>query len=182
MCAGLRKLFYCYTLTRVELMATTRFFIVSCLILGLFACTPAKKKVSTASAPSMQLRLNIANAAEDYLGTPYKYAGQKPSTGFDCSGFTSYVLRQYKIALSPASAEQAKQGRPVPVERVQPADLIFFSEGKSKVSHVALVVTRNKKGIVCIHSTTSRGVVMENITTSKYWNPKILFAPNVGSK
>ena len=162
-------------------MNLTRFFALL-LLFGWFACTPAKKTNSNASSSSMQLRLNIANAAEDYLGTPYKYAGQKPSSGFDCSGFTSYLMRQYKITLSPASSEQAKQGRSVPVENVQPADLIFFGENSKKISHVAMVVTRSKKGIVCIHSTTSRGVIMENISTSSYWKPKILFARDVVSK
>lgn len=176
-----RQLFYCHALTRITLMTLIRAFVLL-LIFAFFACTPAKKSSSNASTPSMQLRLNIANAAEDYLGTPYKYAGQKPSSGFDCSGFTSYVLRQYKVKLSPASAEQAKQGRSVPVDNVQPADLIFFGENNKKISHVALVVTRSKKGIVCIHSTTSRGVIMENISTSSYWKPKILFARDVVSK
>lgn len=161
-------------------MAILRFIAAFSLILGMTACSVTKKGGTSDSNEAVsKLRLNIANTAEDYLGTPYKYAGQKPSTGFDCSGFTSYVMKQYKVNLSPASAEQAKQGKQVALDQAKPADLVFFSEDGRKISHVAMVVTNSKRGLVCIHSTTSRGVIMENITTSKYWNPKIKFARNV---
>lgn len=149
--------------------------------MGAIACTPAKKTTASSNkgnVPSMQLRLNIVNFAEEHLGTKYKYAGQKPSTGFDCSGFTSYVMGHYGIKLSPASSEQAKQGRELPIEKVNPGDLVFFAEG-DRINHVALVVKRDKEGIICIHSTTSKGVMMDNISKSTYWKPRIRFAREV---
>ncbi|MEI6408813.1 MAG: C40 family peptidase [Bacteroidota bacterium] len=118
--------------------------------------------------------------AQKYVGSPYKYGGESPS-GFDCSGFTSYVLKQYGVKLSPASAEQAKQGVKIPLDRARQGDLLFFGDA-THIQHVALIVENKKDGIVCVHSTTSRGVIIENVTTSNYWKPKILYARDVISK
>jgi cell wall-associated NlpC family hydrolase len=132
------------------------------------------------ASTSPQLRQDIVQAAQKYVGAPYQYAGTSPR-GFDCSGFTSFVLKDFRIKVSSASSQQAKEGRPVDLNRVQPADLIFFGEGK-RIQHVAMVVKRSKNGLLCVHSTTSRGVVVENVSTSKYWKPLILFARDVVSK
>jgi len=162
---------------------SANFIVTVCLLIAI-ACNSTLKSRNTAptAAPNaLQLRRNIVKAAREYVGTGYKYAGTKPSTGFDCSGFTSYVLSQFRVPVSPASAQQAKQGRAVDLDRVQPADLIFFGEN-NRISHVGMVVERSKDGIVCVHSSTSRGVIMENMSVSKYWKPKILFARDVVSK
>lgn len=126
----------------------------------------------------MQLRKRITDYAQKYVGASYKYAGTSPSTGFDCSGFTCYVLKEFKIKVSPASAEQAKQGAKVSLDKVRPGDLIIFGDN-SHIQHVAMVVERKKDGIICVHSTTSRGVIVENVSTSAYWKPKILYARDV---
>jgi cell wall-associated NlpC family hydrolase len=149
------------------------------------ACNVGKKSGKTSSGGSsgsaVQLRNRIVDHAKRYVGSSYKYAGSSPSTGFDCSGFTSFVLKEFGIKASPASAAQSKEGRPVALERVQPGDLVFFGDG-SRIQHVAMVVKRNKDGITCVHSTTSRGVIVENVSQSKYWKPLILFARDVVSK
>ena len=156
--------------------------IVFCLILLFVACNTTKKSASKPDAPvkasnsaNMQLRNRVVAYAQKYVGSPYKYAGTSPS-GFDCSGFTSYVLKEFNVKASPASAIQAKEGRSVSIDKVKPGDLVFFGENSSRISHVAMVVKRSKEGIVCVHSTTSRGVIVENVSTSTYWKPKILFA------
>lgn len=159
------------------------------IVLLIIACNLGKKSnkgsgtsTTTSTSSSMQLRNRITDYAQKYVGSNYQYAGTSPSTGFDCSGFTSYVMKEFKIKISPASSAQAKEGRSIALDRVQPGDLIFFGEGKSRISHVGMVVKRSKAGIVCVHSTTSRGVIVENVSTSTYWKPKILFARDVVSK
>jgi cell wall-associated NlpC family hydrolase len=162
--------------------------IILSLVLLFAACNALKKTGTKDSAPaksgsssSAQLRNRVVTYAQKYVGSAYKYAGTSPS-GFDCSGFTSFVLKEFNVKASPASAIQAKEGRSVPLERVQPGDLIFFGESTSHISHVAMVVKRSKDGIVCVHSTTSRGVIVENVSTSTYWKPKILFARDMISR
>lgn len=129
----------------------------------------------------MQLRKRIVDKAQQYVGSSYKYAGTSPNSGFDCSGFTKFVFKEFNVEVSPASAEQSKQGYRIPVDRVKPADLLFFGDA-SRIQHVAMVVERTKDGIICIHSTTSRGVIVENVSASSYWKPKILFARDVLSR
>ncbi|MEO6039493.1 MAG: C40 family peptidase [Saprospiraceae bacterium] len=150
------------------------------------ACSVARPGTKSGSAPvsaaersaEMKKRQKIVDYAKEQLGASYHYAGTSPKTGFDCSGLTSYVMKEFKIKLSPASAEQAKQGVSIPLEKVQPGDLVIFGD-KNHIQHVAMVVDRNKSGIYCIHSTTSRGVVVDNITTSTYWKPLTLYARDV---
>lgn len=133
-----------------------------------------KKEVSTVA-----LRQQIVRDSRDHIGIKYKYAGKTPKTGFDCSGFTAYAYAEHGQTLSSSSKAQAKTGRAIPLHTVEPGDLIFFSQDGRHISHVAMVTRREKDGIWVIHSTTSRGVMEQNITSSEYWRPKILFARDV---
>ena len=162
------------------------FALLSMLLTGCFLkptepapSKPKNKPSNTASTASMRFRYGVVDDAEQFVGSPYKYAGRDPKTGFDCSGFTSFVLARHNVKVSTASAAQSKEGREVPLDKVLPGDLVFFSQNGSTVSHVGLVVSRGKDGIVCVHSTTSRGVIVENVSQSSYWKTKILYARDV---
>jgi cell wall-associated NlpC family hydrolase len=178
--------FNCYSILIPKFWFRMTFrFTISLLVavnLGLLACSPHVTSTSSksgTSASSLKLRNEITDYAKKFVGVTYKYAGQSPGTGFDCSGFTSYVMKGFGINLSPASAAQSTTGRKIPLDRVLPGDLVFFGESEKKIQHVALVVKRDKTGITCIHSTTSRGVIVENVSTSTYWKPRLLFARDV---
>ncbi len=125
------------------------------------------------------LRKNIAHYARKYKGVRYKYAGKDPR-GFDCSGFTSYVLNKFDLQAGPSSRAQAAQGRRISTRHARAGDLIFFSKnGKGSPSHVALVVANRKDGLYVVHSTSSRGVVEENVSRSTYWKSRMLYARNI---
>ncbi|MCP4441426.1 MAG: C40 family peptidase [Aureispira sp.] len=117
--------------------------------------------------------------AKKHIGTKYVWASARPGA-FDCSGFTSYVMGQNGIKITRSSRYQAKQGKAVEMDNVKPGDLIFFSKhGKGgRVTHVAMVVDNTKEGIHVIHA-TRRGIVVDNLTTSKYWMPKVLYAKDM---
>jgi cell wall-associated NlpC family hydrolase len=128
------------------------------------------------------LRMNIVDYADNYQGTKYTYAGRDPRKGFDCSGFTYFVMKKYGIELSPSSRLQEKQGRSIRIKDVKPGDLVFYRRSPlGRVFHVSLVYANDPDGIKVIHS-TSRGVVIDNITTSSYWAPKISTARDVVSR
>lgn len=134
------------------------------------------------SSREYTLRMNIVDYADNYQGTRYTYAGRDPRKGFDCSGFTFFVMKKYGIELSPSSRLQEKQGRSIRIKDVKPGDLIFYRRSPlGRVFHVSLVYANDPDGIKVIHS-TSRGVVIDNITTSSYWAPKISTARNVVSR
>ncbi len=137
---------------------------------------------STAKAPpasskgtaSTDQRNKIVAYAKKYIGTKYLYAGKSPKTGFDCSGFTSYVMAEYNVSLSPASREQVKQGKQKSLDKAQPGDLVFFRRGsKEPIFHVAMVVSNTGNSLKVIHSTTSNGVREDDILNSPYWKPYI---------
>ncbi len=166
--------------------AQLQFLLSLTAISFLTACSAVKpsssKSGTTPANASLKMRKEITDYAKKFVGTHYKYAGQSPGTGFDCSGFTSYVMKGFGVTLSPASAAQSTTGRKVPLDRALPGDLLFFGESEKKIQHVALIVKRDNNGITCVHSTTSRGVIVENVSTSTYWKPKILFARDVVAK
>jgi len=159
------------------------FFLASCSSSRKVSRDYSSKNSTKKSAESKeyQLRKSLANHAKTYQGIPYKYAGKTPKTGFDCSGFTSFVLKKFEIEISPGSKLQAKAGKAIPLKRAKPGDLIFFGKGR-KVTHVALVTNNTKEGIEIVHSTSSKGIMVQNVSKSSYWKPKILFARDVISK
>ncbi len=135
---------------------------------------PGAGPSGSASAGDASLRRDIAAYAQKYKGSRYTPAGKHPSAGFDCSGFTSYVMQQFRIRLSASSQEQARQGRAKKLNEALPGDLVFFRRSPSgPVFHVAMVLSNDRHGIRIIHSTTSRGVVVDELLQSSYWKPKI---------
>jgi cell wall-associated NlpC family hydrolase len=69
----------------------------------------------------------VVGIALQYLGIPYVWGGSSPSTGFDCSGFTSYVFAQVGVSLPHHAASQYNMGTPVSYDQLAPGDLVFFS-------------------------------------------------------
>ncbi len=69
----------------------------------------------------------VVGIALQYLGVPYVWGGSSPSTGFDCSGFTSYVFAQIGVSLPHHAASQFSYGTPVSYDQLAAGDLVFFS-------------------------------------------------------
>lgn len=63
-----------------------------------------------------------------YLGIPYLWGGEKPESGFDCSGLSLYVFRQHGVVLPHYSGWQFKMGDPVDRDKIEPGDLLFFGK------------------------------------------------------
>jgi len=68
----------------------------------------------------------VVGIAMNYLGVPYHWAGDSPSTGFDCSGFVEYVFAQVGVSLPHSSYAQFGMGVPVSLDQLEPGDLVFF--------------------------------------------------------
>lgn len=140
----------------------------------------AKSKTYSAKANkptnAVALRTDILNTAKRYIGKKYVYGGKTPS-GFDCSGFTAYVYNKNGVVLTGSSRNQAGTGRKKSKNQLQRGDLIFF--GKGKVSHVGIVADVGSNMLKVIHATSSRGVVLEDISGSSYWQSRYLFGRDI---
>lgn len=144
---------------------------------------------TTAFLPQMESMLNadrlsfdIVNYAKTFLGRPYRRGSKGPSA-FDCSGFTSYVFKNFDISLNSSSRSQYLQGEKVELDEVRPGDLLFFSGrrgGKSIVGHVGMVVSVDDNGVVTfIHAATSGGVRYDKYPDGAYYSNRYIGAKRV---
>ena len=89
----------------------------------------------TLSAPTG----DVVSIAAKYIGVPYVWGGKTPS-GFDCSGFTSYVFREaYGIEIGGYTVPQENSGTQIAVSSAQAGDLIFWGS-RGATYHVAIYV------------------------------------------
>jgi peptidoglycan DL-endopeptidase CwlO len=79
----------------------------------------------------------VVETAAAYLGIPYTWGGEHPSTGMDCSGFTQYVYKQHGIDLPHYSGYQALTGVEVSPADIKPGDLVAFGD---PVHHVGIYI------------------------------------------
>lgn len=138
-----------------------------------------KKLNSTYSGSVSGTRASVLDNAENYLGAPYKYAGNTRA-GFDCSGLVCKVFDENKIQMPRRSQDQAKQGRSINISDARPGDLLFFATaGGSAVTHVGIVHDILNSGeVTFIHASTSKGVIISSLNEA-YWNKAFLFARSV---
>ncbi|MDR1870702.1 MAG: C40 family peptidase [Deltaproteobacteria bacterium] len=76
---------------------------------------------------------NIMKTAFSQVGVPYRYGGSSPETGFDCSGYVSWVYKNHGISLPRSSRDMMAVGEPIAKEDLRPGDLVFFNYGYSHV-------------------------------------------------
>lgn len=132
--------------------------------------------VTVSLSKEEKLRHDIVEFAKKYEGASYKYGGTTPK-GFDCSGFTLFVMNEFDVQLPRNSAAQSKFGQKIRIDRVQAGDLLFFRR-KGKINHVGLVIENSAAGLFMIHS-SSRGVVIDNVFQNTYWKPLLDSARSV---
>ena len=136
---------------------------------------------SKAQTAHDELVADLIDTGKELLGKPYGYRGNLPWR-MDCSGFVSYVYSRYGITVPRGSATQAKYVKPVKKEDVLPGDLLFFTgrnRGSGRVGHVAMVVDVIDGDPVMIHSTNSRGIIIERLGRSAYFSSRYLSAGRV---
>jgi cell wall-associated NlpC family hydrolase len=108
----------------------------------------------------------VLATARRYLGERYRYGGETPGIGFDCSGFVQYVFGRHGVNLPRTSREQASAGRALPrgVTSLRPGDLMVFSSKGGRVDHVAIYAGDNR----ILHSSAGAGgVVYDDLSTAR---------------
>ena len=101
--------------------------------------------LSYKSGDNDYLRNEIVRTAKQYIGLPYRWGGESPDTGFDCSGLTMVVYQLNGLDLPRSSRQQWKAGRPVKRSQLERGDLVFFATaGGRRVSHVGIYTGNGK--------------------------------------
>lgn len=124
------------------------------------------------SKATEKLRNDVITFANQQLGIPYKWAGVDTS-GFDCSGFTSYVFSAFKKELPRRAIDQYLSARKVDRKNVRKGDLVFFDSG-SGISHVGIVISEKGQELTMIHASSSKGVVITSIENTPYWLDRLV--------
>lgn len=88
---------------------------------------------------------NMLLQSVSLMGIAYKWGGNTPDTGMDCSGFVRYVFnKSLGINLPRTAAEMAKVGKRVSIDQLKPGDLIFFNSSRGSNTHIGIYLGGNK--------------------------------------
>ena len=117
------------------------------------------------------LRSEIVKSAINKIGSTYRYGGRGPND-FDCSGFVQFTFGLNNIAISGSAKSISKMASAIDIKDAKPGDLIFFKKD-GHIFHVSIIQKISDDSIIVVHSTTSRGVIEEDILASPYWQEKI---------
>jgi cell wall-associated NlpC family hydrolase len=120
-----------------------------------------------------ELRKAIITTANRYVGVPYRWGGESPRTGFDCSGLTMVVYRINGLDLPRSSRQQWKAGMSIHRRQLQKGDLVFFAtRGGSKVSHVGIYTGEDK----FLHAPGRGRRIQTSSLSSKYYRARYVGA------
>jgi len=121
----------------------------------------------------------ICHTVRSQLGKPYRYGGDSPAKGFDCSGLLVWAFRQHGVELPRSSWEQIRLGRPVKFNQLAPGDLVFFkTEPSVQGYHVGIVTLPGRFA----HSPKSGARVSESVLANPYWRDHFITARRLAPK
>ncbi|WP_240601758.1 C40 family peptidase [Oleiagrimonas sp. MCCC 1A03011] len=112
------------------------------------------------------------------VGTPYRWGGNTPDSGFDCSGLVDYVFRTSAgLKLPRTSREMSRMSAPKikRTNRLATGDLLFFRTSMHRISHVAIYVGKGR----FVHAPNSGGTVRLDNLDNPYWSRHFAFARRV---
>ncbi|GAY72124.1 C40 family peptidase [Lentilactobacillus kosonis] len=126
------------------------------------ASAKAKADIDTSSTDNITYS-QIYTTAKSKLGSPYIWGATGP-TGFDCSGFTSYVYKQSGVTIARTAQAQYNTNKHVAYKNIQKGDLVFFGGNAASISHVGMYIGGGK-----MIDAQNRGVITENVK-APWWH------------
>jgi cell wall-associated NlpC family hydrolase len=126
----------------------------------------------------VEKRSELVLSALSLLGVNYKFGGNSPDTGLDCSGLVRLVFNQTMgLVLPRRSEEMSKAAAAVETKELQPGDLVFFNTLKRAFSHVGIYIGNGQ----FVHAPSSGGLVRVERMDSSYWQTRFNGARRVNT-
>jgi cell wall-associated NlpC family hydrolase len=128
-----------------------------------------KSFASTVSSAVVDKTETLINNAMQLIGVRYRWGGNSPQSGLDCSGFVRYVFNDtFGFLLPRKSAQMSKVGLEIGKEELRPGDLVFFNTMRHAFSHVGIYVGDNK----FIHAPSKGKSIRVDDMTKVYWEKR----------
>ena len=140
--------------------------ITALLLVGCGTSPPSAPAPTVASRLSADQSSDIAIHALGLVGTPYRYGGNTPDTGFDCSGLIGYVYQSRAGSPPPRTVAQLDRwGQPIAAQSLRTGDLVVFGRGRTP-SHAGIYVGEGR----FVHAPSSGGTVRLDRLDSRHWS------------
>ncbi len=110
-------------------------------------------------------RRELMRVAHRSIGIRYKWGGETPQEGFDCSGLMQYAYKRSGIRIPRTAAQQRDASRRISRSQLRPGDMIFFKTGRNS-NHVGIYAGRGE----FIHASTGSHRVKKERLDTQYWN------------
>ena len=151
---------------------------LSGLIFVLLSACGSTPQYAVVTGPSVQatkpseLTKRLINLSREQLGTRYRYGGDSPAEGFDCSGLVHYVHARSGLRVPRSTRNQFKASTPINMSSIRPGDLLFFRINGEKPSHVGIYMGQGR----FIHAPSSGKTVSQASLTNPYWQSHLMGA------
>lgn len=127
-------------------------------------------KIATTENTDQQIE-NLLTFAHKFKGVPYRLGANGPHR-FDCSGFTSYVYKEFGYKLARRASLQVNNGKKIERGNLKPGDLVFFGSRSNRggIGHVGIIteVDANGHDFHFIHASTHNGITVNHSSDSYY--------------
>lgn len=132
------------------------------------------KRLHKAKTETTSLNTNLVCAddllgfAQTLIGTRYRSSSSNPAYGFDCSGFVSYVFKNFSFNVPRSSCAFISVGEKIKLDDAKPGDIILFtgtSKRSRRIGHIAIMMSNQDGDVTFIHSTSGKehGVTISNM-------------------
>ncbi len=121
------------------------------------------------------VRQRLVEVAKRYLGAPYKFGGESPRTGIDCSAYVNKVFNHFDIKLPRTARDIFKKGEWVSKNELEVGDLVFFRTYAQYPSHVGIYIGNSK----FIHASSAQKKVTISSLNRRYYRKRYIGAKRI---
>ena len=130
--------------------------------------SPTAPETSVDTGAAVKQGVHVATLAQEQVGRPYRWGGENPSYGFDCSGLVQWCYGSVGVSLPRVVREQRKVGKSITGDRLRPGDLVFFALDGNSTSHVGVYIGGRR----FVHAPRAGQPVRVNSLDDSWWRER----------